>query len=392
MASQLYQDLREQLDQYSVGFPETESGVEVQILERLFDEDEARTYLEMSIMAEPADSLAARTGHDVEPLTERLERMVAKGLIFRVEKDGVFKYGASAFMVGSYEYQVKDMDREFAELFEQYFLEAFSKVAGTATPVLRTIPVNQAIDVAWPVAPYEDARQIVQSKGKIAVTQCICRVQQGLLEKACDKPLEVCLAFGSHGQYYVDKGMGRWITTEEALAILDQCDEAGLVPQPFNAQNPGGLCNCCGDCCGVLRALKMQSKPAERVLSNFFAAVDAGECTECGTCEQRCPMDAITTADAAATVDRDRCIGCGLCVTTCPAGRDSRAQGAGGAAHAPPQRPGDDDAAGRPAGHVPHPAGGHAEGLTGSPAQSGAGGSRLVVEIWQVPSSPSQPH
>ncbi|MBW2456091.1 MAG: 4Fe-4S binding protein, partial [Deltaproteobacteria bacterium] len=158
-----------------------------------------------------------------------------------------------------------------------------------------------------------------RSKDRIAVTKCICRVQQGLLDNACDKPLEVCLAFGSHGQYYVDKGMGRWISTEQALAILDECDEAGLVPQPFNAQNPGGLCNCCGDCCGALRALKMQDKPAEKVLSNYFAAVDADECTECGTCEQRCPMDAISAADAAAKVDRDRCIGCGLCVTTCPA-------------------------------------------------------------------------
>ncbi|MBW2456711.1 MAG: 4Fe-4S ferredoxin, partial [Deltaproteobacteria bacterium] len=103
MPSQIYQDLREQLDQYSVGFPETESGVEYQLLERLFDEDEARTFLEMSIMAEPADSLAARTGQDVEPLTQRLEGMVDKGLIFRLEKGGVVKYGASAFMVGSYE-------------------------------------------------------------------------------------------------------------------------------------------------------------------------------------------------------------------------------------------------------------------------------------------------
>ena len=69
-------------------------------------------------------------------------------------------------------------------------------------------------------------------------------------------------------QYYVDKGLGRWITPDEALKILDACDAAGLVPQPFNAQNPGGICNCCGDCCGVLRALKMLDKPADKVLSS----------------------------------------------------------------------------------------------------------------------------
>jgi len=337
MPSQIYKDLREQLDQYSVGFPETKSGVEYQLLERLFDEDDARVFLEMSMMAEPAASLAARTGQDLELLTGRLERMVEKGLIFRFDKDGVARYGASAFMVGSYEFQVNDMDREFAELFEQYFQEAFGKLAGKVTPVLRTIPVNQAIDVTWPVAPYEDAREIVKSKDRIAVTKCICRIQQGLLDKACDKPLEVCLAFGSHGQYYVDKGMGRWITTDEALRILDESEEAGLVPQPFNAQNPGGLCNCCGDCCGVLRALRLQDKPAEKVLSNYFAVVDADECTECDTCADRCPMDAIAAAEGPAAVDLDRCIGCGLCVTSCPAEAVKLQPKASEAQHTPPR-------------------------------------------------------
>ena len=32
MTSKIYHDLREQLDQYSVGFPSTESGVELRIL------------------------------------------------------------------------------------------------------------------------------------------------------------------------------------------------------------------------------------------------------------------------------------------------------------------------------------------------------------------------
>ena len=41
MPSRIYYDLRKQLDEYSVGFPETESGVEMKILEKLFSEDEA---------------------------------------------------------------------------------------------------------------------------------------------------------------------------------------------------------------------------------------------------------------------------------------------------------------------------------------------------------------
>jgi Fe-S-cluster-containing hydrogenase component 2 len=318
MPSELYRELREQMDQYSVGFPETESGVEYKILEKLFQEDEARTYLAMSMMSEPAQTIAQRLGEEAQEVSERLERMVDKGLIFKVGKKGVTKYGAAPFVVGSYEYQVGNMDKEFARLFEQYFTEAFGPKSMSNIPLMRTIPVNKSIDHSWAVAPYEDLKEIVKGKEKIAVANCVCRVQQGLVDHQCDKPLEVCLVFGSHAQYYVDKLMGRWITSDEALKILDQCEEAGLVPQPFNDQNPGGMCNCCGDCCGILRALKMQEKPAEKALSNYYAVVDPQLCSECETCVDRCQMDAITMEDGPARVILDRCIGCGLCITTCP--------------------------------------------------------------------------
>jgi electron transport complex protein RnfB len=129
----------------------------------------------------------------------------------------------------------------------------------------------------------------------------------------------VCFQFGSHAQYYVDKGMGRYVTQEEALHIIEKSEEAGLVAQPFSAQDPGGLCNCCGDCCGILRSIKLHAKPAEKVLTNYYAEVDPDACSACESCVGRCQMEAITIgADEVAEVDRDRCIGCGLCVTTCP--------------------------------------------------------------------------
>lgn len=45
MIAKVYNDLREQLDQYSMGFPATESGVELKILKKLFSEEEAELYL-----------------------------------------------------------------------------------------------------------------------------------------------------------------------------------------------------------------------------------------------------------------------------------------------------------------------------------------------------------
>jgi NAD-dependent dihydropyrimidine dehydrogenase PreA subunit len=319
MPDQMYFDLREQLNQYSVGFPSTESGVEMEILKKLFSPDEAELYLKLSLIPETPESVAGRTGGDADEMSGRLERMVDKGLIFRLKKGDTVRYGASPFVVGSYEYQLNRMDRDFAELFDRYFVEAFGKQGIGEAPPLRTIPVNKAIDHAWNVAPYEDVREIVTSKSKIAVADCICRVQQGLIDAGCNNPSEVCFQFGSHADFYVSKGMARYIEQDEALRIIDSCDEAGLVPQPFVSQDAGGMCNCCGDCCGILRSVKLHPKPAERVLTNYFAEVEADSCSGCETCVDRCQMDAVTLTDAGtAFVDRDRCIGCGLCVTTCP--------------------------------------------------------------------------
>ncbi len=319
MTDNVYHDLREQLDQYGVGFPATESGVEMRILEKLFSEDEARMYLSLSMMLETAEAVAQRVGRGPAEVAELLERMVNRGLIFRNRKGDSLKYGAVPFVVGSYEYQLKDMDKEFAQLFDQYLLEAFGRKGIAEYAPLRTVPVHKSIDYSWPVAPYEDVREIIKSRQQISVAKCICRVQQSLLDKGCEQPLEVCFQFGSHAQYYVEKHMGRFVTQEEALSIIDACDAAGLVPQPFVSQDAGGMCNCCGDCCGILRSIKLHPKPAEKVLSNYYAAVDADACSACGTCVERCQMEAVKIeGEDTARIDRDRCIGCGLCVTTCP--------------------------------------------------------------------------
>ena len=127
-----------------------------------------------------------------------------------------------------------------------------------------------------------------------------------------------CFSFGSHADYYVENGMGRYISKEEAKDIVINNEKAGLVMQPFNSQKVGGMCSCCGDCCGVLRSLKMHPKPAEMVQSNYFAQVDDELCSGCETCLERCQMEAIDVVDGLANVNLDRCIGCGLCVTTCP--------------------------------------------------------------------------
>ncbi len=315
----IYRELQRQLDQYSVGFPETESGVEIKILKRLFTPEEAETYLQLSLLLQSPAEVASRLGRTEAETADRLSTMADKGLVFRLRRGDQAKYGAAAFVVGIFEYQLPDLDREFVELHEQYFEEAFGRQLAAHKAPLRPIPVGRAVDTRWPVAPYEDARKIFEGKRLIAVAECICRRSQELIDQGCDKPLEVCFMFGAHAEYYIERGMGRPVTYDQAMLILDQCDEAGLVPQPFASQDGGGMCNCCGDCCGVLRAIKKHPRPADMVYASHVARVDDEECTACETCLDRCQMEAITVEDTA-VVNEARCIGCGLCVTTCPSG------------------------------------------------------------------------
>jgi len=319
MTTNVYVRLREQLDEYSLGYPTTESGVEFKILEKLFTEEEGEMFLQLNLRAELPEVIAQRIGREPDEVSSLLHQMAQKGLVFRLGKGDEVKYSAAPFVAGIYEFQLGTMDREFAELMEAYAEEAFHEATAEGATFMRPIPIQRAVDTARLVSTYDDSRELVKKQNLIAVADCICRVQKGLIDQACDKPLEVCFLFGSWGQYFMDRNMARQVSVEEALGILDKAEEAGLVTQPANAQKPSAICNCCGDCCAVLQALNRHPRPAEQVVSNYFAAVDPELCTACETCLDRCQMAAITiNDDDVAEINLDRCIGCGLCVTTCP--------------------------------------------------------------------------
>ena len=320
MTENIYRQLQERLDQYSMGFPATESGIEIKILRYLFSEDNARMFLTLTHNLATASSIAINLNRSETEVAAQLEDMTDKGLVFRVKKENSPRYAAIPFVHGLFEFQVKNIEPELAKMVEEYFDEAFDKtMLENAEYFLRTIPVNQSIDVTRQVATYDDAIEILKTKPRIVVTDCICRKSKTVLDEGCGKTMEACFMFGSMGQYYLDKDMGREVSLAEATTILENCRDAGLVTQPATSQNPTGMCNCCSDCCGVLKALNKHPKPAEMVFSNHLARVDSDECTGCEQCLDRCQMNAVLmNDDELAQVDPDRCIGCGLCVTTCP--------------------------------------------------------------------------
>jgi len=319
MAKSIYERLREHLDSLPTGYPKTQSGVELKILEKLFSEQEAEMACQLQPIPETAEQIAQRLGRDPEAVSDLLYRMSKKGLILRLKVKGAYHYMATMFVVGILEYQVGNLDREMAEIFDEYMKEVFAQeMILPQTPQLRVIPVQESLEAVREIQPYDELRKIIASQKTIVLADCICRKKSSLLDHPCSKPLESCFVFGGMGEYYAENGIGRRVTLAEALEILRKNEEAGLVPSPANAQKVGGMCSCCACCCGMLKAIKLHPHPSSLVKSNYFVQVDEELCAGCETCMERCQMEAIFMKEDRATIDLKRCVGCGLCVTTCP--------------------------------------------------------------------------
>lgn len=317
----IYERLAAFLDDLPAGFPRSESGVELRILRKLFTPAEAELCSHLTMLDEEPRVIAFRAHQPVESVREMLEAMEQKGLISGQHEPGKpDRYSASQFVVGIYEDQVNHLDAELVDLFEEYSTTLFTQGPWKTLPQMRTIPVGVSIPVPKDVMPYEQAEEIVKKHTRFAVRNCVCRQEQTIAGHGCEKPLETCLSFGGAADYTIRMGRGRAITQDEALGILRQAEDVGLVLQPSNSQDPIFICACCGCCCGVLRGLKMMEHPGQIASNRYIAAHDPDLCSGCGTCTTRCQMGAITLPNGTAELDQDRCIGCGLCVSTCPTG------------------------------------------------------------------------
>jgi electron transport complex protein RnfB len=322
----VYQRLRKHIDDMPIPYPETRSGVELSILKRLFTPEEAEVALGLSAIPEPVEKIRPRVpGRSDEELERVLDRMVQKGAIFGgpgVSPGGKKRYSRAPLAIGMYEAQVDKLTKEMQQDFDRYLREGFAQaLLVTKTRQMRTIPVNARFVPDRLVGRYDDARRLIaEGAGPWATRNCVCRQGHDALGVPCKQTTSrrVCLMIGPAAKASVASGEGQALTREETFALLDQAERDGMVLQPSNARDPIFICFCCGCCCGMLKAAKQFPRPAEYLQTNYHAVVDPDLCAECGTCHERCPMEALRAGDGATVVDLDRCIGCGACVPTCP--------------------------------------------------------------------------
>jgi Fe-S-cluster-containing hydrogenase component 2 len=222
-------------------------------------------------------------------------------------------------MIGLYEYSVKRIDKELAALFAEYYETAYVDEMGASdVPGFKVIPVEENIEAGGALLPYHKLEESVRAARRIAVADCVCRKESSLLGDGCDHPMETCLSFGAAADFYVESGLGREITADEAIRILEQADASGLVHAGANSKHLSNICNCCPCCCASMKGITKRGYDKRKYLNALFeAAVDWAECSECDLCADVCPVGAIAVEDSAG-VDRDKCLGCGLCASVCP--------------------------------------------------------------------------
>lgn len=321
MHKDIYEKLADYLDRLPAGFPRTQGGAEMRILRKLFSPEDASLALHISLIAEEPRVIAYRAGISKDEAERRLKEMDQRGLIFSIrDNDKPVRYRMQQFVVGFWEQQTYSLTPDLVKDFEEYLPEFVDLDLWQKIPQLRVIPINKSVSIKDTILPYEEVRKIIDAHTEFSVNECICRKERQIAGQRCSKPLESCLSFGMAAERNRRLNRGRSIGRSEVLEILDQAEKAGLVLQTGNARNAVYICTCCGCCCGVLRSLKRDSRPADRVSSPFSAKLNPDKCSVCGTCIERCQMDALSIDNGMANLNSDRCIGCGLCISTCSSG------------------------------------------------------------------------
>ena len=317
--NEAYQKLADELDRIPNGFPRTESGVELKLLAKLFTLTEANMASTLSLEPRTTEEIAEMNDTSETEAKSMLIGMVKKGLIDLKREEGKgFVFHLIPFVVGFYERQNAKIDKEFAELFEQYYHEMFHKTMLTGPSVHRIIPLEKAIPVDIDVMPYVKASTYLDKASSWGVLDCICRVQKRLIGQGCDHTVENCLVFSPKPGAFDKNEDIKALTREEALEILAEADREGLVHSVNNAQTEVYyVCNCCTCSCGVLRGMVEYGSEHSIARSDFYATVDEDHCTGCESCLERCLFNAMTMVDGICEVNKVNCYGCGLCISSC---------------------------------------------------------------------------
>ena len=320
MTDAAYRKLADRLNELPEGFPPTEDGTELLLLETIFSPEEAALAADLHLHLETPETIATRLGQPQDEVRSLLRTMAKRGLIEAGRTESGLGFGLMPFIVGIYEMQAGHIDHQLAERFEAYYQRTFVDTVRVEPSFHRVLPVQETINVEMEVQPFETVADLVDQAQAWGVVDCICRKQKQLIGEGCEHPLDVCMVLSPTKGAFDASSSVRSLDREGALATLQRAADAGLVHTVGNRQEGHWyICNCCTCSCGILRGLKEFGVANVVARSPFVNTIDESTCTGCELCLDWCQFDALTNTDVAA-VDAERCVGCGVCIVHCPEG------------------------------------------------------------------------
>jgi NAD-dependent dihydropyrimidine dehydrogenase PreA subunit len=122
--------------------------------------------------------------------------------------------------------------------------------------------------------------------------------------------------------FLVENGDARYITRDEAKAIVRLSEKEGLVNVTSNStESVDFICSCCSCCCGALTVMNYFPSPSRELAGNYQCHLDVSLCIKekgCTACVVRCQAFAHKIVDGDVQFNQKLCIGCGLCISACP--------------------------------------------------------------------------
>lgn len=219
--------------------------------------------------------------------------------------------------------------RPIVDLYSRKTMQNVNTIATIKPPeaASRVIKIEQVVESPpSKVFPSYGVNELIEKYGdSIGVKYCFCRQWRKFVDDPCDfdQPSESCISFGNQTKKYLETGIGRAITKEEAYQIVRDAQEKGAVHMVYYAEedlnNPEvAVCNCCWDCCGVFRLYHTGAQPL-LIKAYYYAELqDEAICSNCGDCVDYCPVNAISQSGGEAVIHKEKCIGCGQCEYQCP--------------------------------------------------------------------------
>ena len=278
-------------------------------LDAVLTKEEARFLLNFKKTRVPYDVPALAKMNDMSE--EDVEKMV-KHLcwvgVLEMTREGPQKtkhYSVPIFVPGSAEFmmmndELTDAHPELATFFNlmtQMPLENVTPMIplGGAGVGMHVIPVEKAIEHENQSVSVEHISHWLNKYDKYSIGQCTCRKQQTMRGEGSGQINgEFCMGMGDMAEYQVDKGMGRYISYEEALEILERSERHGFVHQITNIDGEDkivAICNCAAGVCNALRTSQLYNTP-NMSRSAYRAHVESEKCVACGKCVEVCPVGA----------------------------------------------------------------------------------------------------